>query len=154
MDANVGDHLVVQSRRVGQPAREGEIVEVITSSRGNKRFRVKWASGRESIVSPGTDAVVAEAGERAGGIEAHTVTINLRVEEDSSHCVASASMPTSMGTFTGSGEARRNPADPMVPMIGEELAIARSLADLGAKLEDAANRAIASHESRPLHLIP
>lgn len=152
MDAHVGDRLIVRSRRVGQAPREGEIIEVISSGRS---CRVRWGDGRESIVSPGTDAVVAgTSAVRDFGPRTRTVTINLRVEEDSEHCEAAATMPTSVGNFAGAGRARRNPVDPIVPLIGEELAIARSLADLAAKLEDAANRAIASHESRPLHLIP
>lgn len=152
MDVHVGDRLIVHSRRVGQPPREGEIIEVISSGR---RCRVRWGDGHESIVSPGTDAVVAGASEdHDGGLRTRTVTINLRVEEDSEHCDATATMRTSVGNFAGAGRARRNPVDPVVPLIGEELAIARSLADLAAKLEDAANRAIVSHESRPLHLIP
>lgn len=155
MDAHVGDRLIVHSRRVGQPAREGVIIEVISSVIGGTRCRVRWRDGRESVVYPGLDAVVAATREdRPAGHETRTVTIDLRVEEDNEHCEATATMPTSAGTFAGSGRARRNPVDPIVPMIGEELAIARSLADLAAKLEDAANRAIASHESRALHLIP
>lgn len=154
MDAHVGDRLIVHSNRVGQPAREGEIVEVISGGRGGERCRVRWPDGRESIVFPGTDAVVAGAGDRQAGSETRTVTVDLRVEEDREHCEATATMRTSTEVFTGSGRARRNPVDPVVPMIGEELAIARSLAHLAAKLEEAANRAIASNESRPLHLIP
>jgi hypothetical protein len=155
MDQPVGDRLIVHSNRVGQPPRQGEIVEVIGGGRGGTRYRVRWADGRESIVLPGSDAVVKGSPEhRPAGPETRTVAVELRVEEDSEHCEAIATMRTSTDVFTGSGRARRNPADPMVPMIGEELAIARSLGDLAAKLEKAANRAIASHESRPLHLIP
>lgn len=151
MDAHVGDRLIVHSRRVGQPPREGEIIEVSSG----RRCRVRWGDGHESIVFPGSDAVVAGSSEeRHAAPRTRTVTINLRLEEDSEQCEATATMPTSVRDFAGVGRARRNPVDPIVPLIGEELAIARSLADLAAKLEDAANRAIASHESRPLHLVP
>lgn len=155
MDAHVGDRLVIQSRRVGQPPRAGEIIDIVSSGPGGIRCRVRWDDGHESLVVPGTDAVVTEAtvdGETAR--ETRTVTIDLHLEEDNETCEAVVTIHTSIGTFSGSGRARRNPKDPVVPMIGEELAVARSLADLGAKLEEAANRAIASHESRPLHLIP
>lgn len=155
MDAQVGDRLVVNSRHVGTPAQTGEIVEIIGSGSG-EHYRVRWNDGRESIVFPGTDTSVERvtAGGEPSGLETRTVTIQLRLEEDSDHCEAVATMTTSTATFTGSGRARRNPADPVVPMIAEELAIARSLADLAAKLEEAANQAIAAGETRPLHLVP
>lgn len=154
MEAHVGDHLVIHGRRVGQPGREGQIVDVISRGYGGTRCRVRWEDGHESIVVPGPDAVVTPPTEdREIGRETRKVTIELHLEEDTDCCEAVVTIPTSIGTFSGSGRARRNPKDPMVPMIGEELAVARSLADLSASLEEAANRAIASHERRPLHLI-
>lgn len=51
MDAKVGDHIVVESETVGQPVREGEILEV---SEGDLRlrYRVRWQDGHVSIFSP------------------------------------------------------------------------------------------------------
>ena len=63
-------------------------------------------------------------------------------------------MGTSIGELVGVGSARRNPKDPAVPMIGEEFAIARSLADLATRLEDAARAAMSAAESTPRHLVP
>ena len=40
MDAQVGDRIVVESERVGQRDREGEILEVIPASYGT-RYRVR-----------------------------------------------------------------------------------------------------------------
>jgi uncharacterized protein DUF1918 len=51
MIANVGDRLVVESERVGQPTREGEILEVVEAPYGN-RFRVRWDDGHESTIRP------------------------------------------------------------------------------------------------------
>ena len=52
MDAKVGDRLVVESERVGQHDREGEILEVMETPYG-MRFRVRWdADGRESTIRP------------------------------------------------------------------------------------------------------
>ena len=48
--------------------------------------------------------------------------------------------------LAGWGRARRNPADPSVPQIGEELACARALSELAHNLLDAATREIESHE--------
>jgi len=40
--------------------------------------------------------------------------------------------------LTGIGTSRRNPADPKIQEIGEEIAVARALVDLGHKLLDTA----------------
>jgi len=40
--------------------------------------------------------------------------------------------------LTGIGSARRNPVDPEVPEIGDELAVSRALSDLAHHLLDAA----------------
>ena len=155
MGAQVGDRLTRDSNRVGQAAQEGEIVDVIRGAGGEEHYKVRWSDGRESVVFPGTDTRIARTGvEQRPEPETRTVTVGLRLVEDSDHCEARATMATAVGTFEGVGQARRNPVDPVVPMIGEELAIARSLGDLAAKLEEAANRVIADRETRPLHLIP
>jgi hypothetical protein len=52
MAANVGDHIIVESEKVGRPAREGEILEVIPSS-AHERYRVRWNDGHESTITPG-----------------------------------------------------------------------------------------------------
>lgn len=51
MTANAGDRLIVESERVGQPTREGAILEVIEASYGT-RYRVRWDDGHESTVRP------------------------------------------------------------------------------------------------------
>jgi hypothetical protein len=49
--ARPGDRLVVESERVGQPAREGEILAVHESPRGTG-YDVRWDDGRESSFRP------------------------------------------------------------------------------------------------------
>lgn len=51
MTAAVHDRIVVESERVGQPTREGEILEVIEASYGT-RYRVAWDDGHESTFRP------------------------------------------------------------------------------------------------------
>jgi hypothetical protein len=51
MTATIHDRIVVESERVGQPAREGEILEVIEASYGT-RYRVAWDDGHESTFRP------------------------------------------------------------------------------------------------------
>ncbi|WP_402468998.1 DUF1876 domain-containing protein [Isoptericola aurantiacus] len=66
---------------------------------------------------------------------------------------AHATLTTSAGTsLEGRGEARRNPDDPSVPEIGEELATARALRDLADRLLAATSDDIAAFEHHPVHL--
>jgi len=51
MKASVGDRIVVESERTGQPEREGEILEVIEASYGT-RYRVRWEDDHESTIRP------------------------------------------------------------------------------------------------------
>jgi len=51
MTTKVGDHIVVESEKVGKAAREGEILEVIEASYGT-RYRVLWQDGHESTIRP------------------------------------------------------------------------------------------------------
>ena len=61
-----------------------------------------------------------------------TVDIVLQETQDSTD--ATATLRTGDAECTGRGHAQRNPADPNVPRIGEELATARALSDLSTKL--------------------
>lgn len=51
MTAAVHDRIIIESERVGLPAREGEILEVIEASYGT-RYRVAWEDGHESTIRP------------------------------------------------------------------------------------------------------
>lgn len=51
MTATVGDRIIVESEKVGRPAREGEILEVIPST-AHERYRVRWSDGHESTITP------------------------------------------------------------------------------------------------------
>ncbi|HET9520737.1 MAG TPA: DUF1918 domain-containing protein [Candidatus Limnocylindrales bacterium] len=51
MTAKAHDRIVVESEKVGQRAREGEILEVIEASYGT-RYRVAWDDGHESTIRP------------------------------------------------------------------------------------------------------
>src|SRR4051794_41080319 len=58
MQATVGDHLVVEGHTVGQPRREGEILEV-RGKDGAPPYVVRWEDGHEGVTCPGSDAFVA-----------------------------------------------------------------------------------------------
>ena len=51
MTGKVGDHISIESEKVGQRNREGEILEVIESS-SRVGYRVRWDDGRESTFRP------------------------------------------------------------------------------------------------------
>jgi uncharacterized protein DUF1918 len=51
MEAKVGDRIVVSTDKVGQPAREGDILEVIEHESGTE-FVVRWADGHQSAIRP------------------------------------------------------------------------------------------------------
>lgn len=49
--AQVGDRIVVDSDKVGVPARQGEILQV-TPHEGHDEFRVRWDDGHVSEIRP------------------------------------------------------------------------------------------------------
>jgi hypothetical protein len=53
----------------------------------------------------------------------------------------------------GHGRARRNPSDPNVPRIGEELAAARAFSELSSKLVAESAMILEGHLGRPVHLV-
>lgn len=65
MVAKVGDRLVVESERVGQPAREGTILEVIEATYGT-RYRVRWDDGHESTIRPSAGSARTESPSPSG----------------------------------------------------------------------------------------
>jgi len=152
MDAQVGDQYIVSSRVAGKDPRVGEIIECIGRGGLTPHFRVQWADGHQSIVFPSSDARI-EPSSGGDGVERHSVEIDLRLTEDADRCEAVAVMASTLGELTGSGAARRHPDDPHVPLIGEELAIARALGSLAEQLEAAAYGSIAAREDRPVHLV-
>lgn len=56
-EVRVGDRIVVRGHHLGEPDRDGEILEVADD--GGPPFRVRWSdSGREVLLFPGPDALV------------------------------------------------------------------------------------------------
>ncbi|QFG21270.1 DUF1876 domain-containing protein [Actinomadura sp. WMMB 499] len=76
-------------------------------------------------------------------MEAKRWDVGIYINEDGADTVARAILFTGAGHRTvGEGRARRNPADPEVPEIGDELAASRALADLAGRLRVAAREDI------------
>jgi hypothetical protein len=64
MSAKAGDRILVESEQVGTPAREGEILEVIEGEIG-VRYRIRWADGHETVLSPTSGSATIVPEERA-----------------------------------------------------------------------------------------
>ncbi|NJP94617.1 DUF1876 domain-containing protein [Nonomuraea sp. FMUSA5-5] len=62
------------------------------------------------------------------------VQIYLAEDGDDTHARAVLTTRDGQERVAGTGHARRNPSDPSVPEIGDELAASRALADLADKL--------------------
>lgn len=67
-----------------------------------------------------------------------TVDIYIDEHSDARRTHAEARLHTGDNQLRGNGTAWRNPHDPEVPEIGDELAASRALADLAEKLRVAA----------------
>jgi hypothetical protein len=70
------------------------------------------------------------------------VVLNLHLSEDDTSTLAFATLDLRGDHFEALGSAKRNPIDPPMPVVGEELAIARALAVLQQKVTDAATTKI------------
>lgn len=57
MNGRIGDRLLVHGNIVGQPDRQGEIIEV-RGEDGGPPFLVRFDDGHETLVYPGPDAVI------------------------------------------------------------------------------------------------
>lgn len=62
--------------------------------------------------------------------------LTLNIRETADRCEVTIILDAGDRSLSGHGHSRRNPADPMVPQIGEELAAARALHDLANQLTD------------------
>ena len=79
-----------------------------------------------------------------------TVEITFREDEDKTR--ADAVLTGAPEALAGWGRAKRNPTDPDVPAVGEEIAAARALSDLAHHLLDLAGHRIESWEGGRVQL--
>lgn len=79
-------------------------------------------------------------------------TVEITFSEDEDKTRADAFLIGSAEGMQGWGRARRNPNDPDLPAVGEEIAAARALSDLAHHLLEEASHRIESWEGRPVHL--
>ena len=78
--------------------------------------------------------------------------VEIGFTEDADHTRADAVLNLAGRHFHGHGHAKRAPEDPRVPVIGEDLAAARALADLSHQLVHSAAARIEAFEGHPVRL--
>jgi hypothetical protein len=150
MEPHVGDRIVVEGTRVGQSRRTGEVIEVLRGTTGD-RYRVRWEQNEhETVLSPGPDLRVEPTDGTA--LDRSTLRIEVSLSEDADHTEAVARIGMCGREFSAWGRARRNPTDPTMPAVGEELAVARALSDLSHQLVVAAADSLESALGRPVAL--
>jgi Domain of unknown function (DUF1876)/Domain of unknown function (DUF1918) len=170
MEAAVGDRMVVASNKVSGPVRDGEIVQVGPS--GGGPYLVRWAdSGQESLFFPGPDAHIehshheqesdqsasggAESGPGQQSRHVKSWRVDVYVYEGKDATTAQAVLHSEVAEpLAERGVARRNPNDPEVPEIGDEVAVARALHRLGDRLLGVAADDISTLEGHEVHLRP
>lgn len=79
-------------------------------------------------------------------------TVDITFREDDDNTRADATIVGPDREVRGWGRARRAPADPDVPTVGEEIAAARALIDVAHHLLDEAAHQIESWEGHAVHL--
>ena len=75
------------------------------------------------------------------------ITIKVHIEEDDTTTTVRAVLDLMGDHFEARGRARRNPIDEPMPVVGEELALARALNGLQMNVMEAAQDKIARHLS-------
>jgi hypothetical protein len=168
MTARTGDRVTVDGHHVGSPPRHGVITEVLGGS-GTAHYQVRWDSGESSIVYPQSDFRVtprsrpvvdeetflsdrSDVDLRLDRSEGRQPRLHMWLAEDEAHTEARVTVQLREVEMTGFGVARRNPHDPHVPMVGEELAMSRALQDLADQLLRLARYQIERREGRPVDL--
>lgn len=79
-------------------------------------------------------------------------TISITFTEDENKTRADAVLQGGPVELRGWGRARRNPSDPDMPAVGEEIAAARALSDLSHHLLDQASHVIETWEGHSVRL--
>jgi Domain of unknown function (DUF1918) len=56
MEVKRGDRIAVEAEHVGEPEREGEILEIIEGAT-SVTYRIRWGDGRETLFTPSAGAM-------------------------------------------------------------------------------------------------
>lgn len=83
---------------------------------------------------------------------AKSFTVKIAVVEEGDVTDAESRLMIGGTELCGKGKAKRNPDDPDRPLIGDELAIARSLLVLARELGHQVDEGIAAYEGHEVHV--
>ena len=78
--------------------------------------------------------------------------VEIILDETEEKTDATATLRTGDAECTAEGHAHRNPRDPNIPRIGEEIATARALSQLSGKLLEESARILQAHLGTEVHL--
>jgi len=155
MRACVGDRLVLASSVVDGSVRDGRVVEVRHED-GSPPYLVQWLdTGERTLVFPGPDAHLEPAVDEPAGATGRpapvsTWRVQVTLVHDGPATIAQAVLVAGAPDHLGAvGLARRNPQDGAVPVIGDEVAVARALRHLADRLLDTAEDQIEDSTGRP-----
>lgn len=157
MKAHVGDRLVLASSVVDGTVRDGRVVE-LRHDDGSPPYVVQWSdTGERTLVYPGPDAHVEHAtasmavvGPVAHGETASTWRVQVTLTHDGPQTTAQAVLVAGSPDHLGAvGRSKRNPDDGPMPVIGDEVAVARALRHLADRLIDTAEDQIEDSTGRP-----
>ena len=160
MKASQGDHIVLAAEHVGEPTRDGRIVEV-RGEDGAPPYVVEWSDGRTGLIFPGPGAVleVSESEDEAEPQDAPTqptadqylrewtvrVSILETGDDTDARAVLVADAPEQL---VARGRSHRAPQDQAVPQIGDEVAVARALRHLADLLMSTAETDISAQTGK------
>jgi hypothetical protein len=158
MKASVGDRIVVIPSREGQPPRDGRILEVRNED-GSPPYLIEWSdNGHKALCYPGGDAHIQHFGEPDEPAPdpgtRRTWHVELDLFEVGRETTARAVLVGSAPAVEAVGRAQRNPHDPDVPVVGDEVAAARALRRLADRLLGEAANDIATREGHLVRLHP
>ena len=168
MRANTGDRIVLAGKHVGEPTRDGRVVEA-RGPDGGPPYVVEWSDGHTGVIYPGPGAVLrvtgpgeeepqatagssahegaaaagTEGGEQPAPTHEWTVRVSIYESDDdtSARAVLVADVPKPL---VATGESHRSSRDAPAPEIGDEVAVARALRHLADTLMATAEDDIAA----------
>lgn len=152
MKAAVGDRILVVPRVVGGPVRDARVVE-LRNADGSPPYVVEWSdTGQRALYFPGSDGRVEHVDDvparEAPRYHVKTWRVTVHVFEHGPDTAAHAVLIADSGIpLEAKGAAHRHPADPDVPEIGDEVAVARALRELADSLLATASRDMAGAAS-------
>lgn len=182
MRARPGDRIVLAASHVGEPTRDGKVLEA-RGADGGPPFVVEWSDGHTGLIYPGPGSVlrmtatddaahdemaahgdvaahdeVAAHGEvaaRGGGQLPHVRDWSVRItifEGGDDTSAQAVLVADAPDHLRAFGESHRSPEDKASPEIGDEVAVARALRHLADKLMAAAEDDIAAMTGEDVHV--